>query len=237
MKDSISSSLIFNRKIVTEIRYLPNPIVSDHKGGIIESLKHKNLVDPFKWKFGLADVTIADGDNERETRETIFFDPQRLTYINSNFTTNQSYCDKFNKIFKVFREHIGKGNVKITRIGCRIQGTYSCTADSYDKILERFLGIFPNQFFLDSFEPKDLSFQLVYENGMYTIGPVKAEDPFLRSHFKYENRNNAIGFAIDTDNYVSKEASDDYIPAGKVTDVMTASLSVEKYLFDKLKSL
>lgn len=238
MKDTIKSNFINNRKIITEVRYLGNPLISDLKGKIIEGINNEEIISPFKWKFGLGDVTINNGNSVDEIRETVFFDLHRLTYINSDFSTNQIYCDRFNKIFKVFKNCIGKENLKIIRIGCRIQGTYSSNKKSFDEILEGFLKIFPEKFLIDNFEPKDLLFQINYENGMYNIGPVKLDDPFLRSNFKYEDRNESIGFAIDTDNYASKGKEDKtYISDAKVKDVIMASISVEKFLFEKLNSL
>lgn len=161
-----------------------------------------------------------------------------MTYINSNFSTNQSYCDRLNKIYKVFKDSVGKENIKIYRIGCRIQGTYSTNKKSFDEILDAFIKIFPQQFLLENFQTKDLNFQTSYENGSYNIGPIKNEDPFLKSNFKYDDRNGSIGFGIDTDNYVSKgEDEMNFISDSKIKDVIIASLSVEKFLFDKLNSL
>jgi len=213
-------------------------MISDLKGAIINGIKAEKIIDPPKWKFGLGDVTINNSLKKEEIRSTIYFDLHRLTYMSSIVPTNEVYTNKFNKLYKVFKEAVGKENVSIKRIGCRVMGTYSTNEDSYDKILDKFLKVFPEQFLLDDFDANDMLFQLTYANGMYNIGPIKPDDTFLKSQFNYDDRNNSIGFAIDTDNYVSRKEDDKQpIADSKIKDVILASLSVEKFLFEKLNSL
>jgi hypothetical protein len=70
---------------------------------------------------------------------------------------------------------------------------------------------------------------------MYHIGPVKEDDPFLIKEFKNPDRNNSVGIAIDTDNYLLKAGNNDINGKNKIKDVITASLAVEKSLVENLK--
>jgi hypothetical protein len=238
MKDSIKSSSIHNRKIVLEIRYEPNPMITDIKGQLIQTIKTEKIINPFNWKYGLADVMIKDNDVDDDAKNIIFFDTRRFSYIKSGNFTNASFYDNLMKILKPFNKIIGEDNVKIIRIGCRIQGTYSSEKKTYKEILNTFLQMFPQQFLYDKFESNDLLFNLNYENGRYSIGPVNANDQFLQENFRGSDRNNSIGFSIDTDNHVSiTEGDTSNISQDKIKDVVMASLSVEKYLFESLNSL
>lgn len=90
---------------------------------------------------------------------------------------------------------------------------------------------------LEEFPAQDLRFQLVYQNGMYNIGPVHKDDQFLKQEFSFDEKIEHIGFGIDTDNYMLKENSEQIIKDSSIKDVFMTSLSVEKSLFEKLKSL
>lgn len=122
----------------------------------------------------------------------------------------------------------------ITRIGCRIQGSYKVKSQKFEQILESFKKAFPSTIFLEDFPSNDLMFRLNYNNGMYTIGPIKENDDFLKKEFPFQDRNNSIGIGIDTDNYLLKTNGNE-LKDTKIKDVLVASLAVEKSLFEKMK--
>ena len=70
---------------------------------------------------------------------------------------------------------------------------------------------------------------------MYHVGPVQKDDPFLVKEFKNPDRNNSVGIAIDTDNYLLKSGNNDITSKTKIKDVIIASLAVKKSLVENLK--
>ena len=73
-------------------------------------------------------------------------------------------------------------------------------------MIEKLEQNFPVQFYLEDFPATDLLFQLNYKNGMYNVGPVKDKgDVFVEQNFAESYRVNHVGFAIDTDNYLTNE--------------------------------
>lgn len=235
MKDSIKREFVKNRKLVLEIRFSPNPKILDERGSLINKIVDAGVIPNAHWELGGANITISDKQDQLQTRKRIFIDINRLSYISTDGDTNESFFASFEKVFKCYKETITQ--FQIQRIGCRIQGSYVCESIDYDKIIEKFKVNFPNQFLLEDFPAQDLKFQLVYQNGMYNIGPIRKDDQFLKSEFSYDERIDHVGFAIDTDNYILRELSTDQIKESSIKDVYITSLSVEKSLFDKLKTL
>ena len=95
----------------------------------------------------------------------------------------------------------------------------------------------PQQFMIEDYSATDYRFELRYRNGMYIIGPVNDKnEPFMMEAFPYADSVKHIGFAIDTDNYITNEVQN--IDDEKlIRSVFTASLSVEKKLFSNLFTL
>lgn len=83
---------------------------------------------------------------------------------------------------------------------------------------------------------KDMLFRVNYENGMYQIGPVNRDDDFFHREFPDTKIDNHVGFAIDTDNYLTNEVQSIDKPE-LIKDIFELSLSVEKDLFDNLYKL
>lgn len=83
---------------------------------------------------------------------------------------------------------------------------------------------------------KDMLFRVNYENGMYQIGPVNRDDDFFHREFPDTTIENHVGFAIDTDNYLTNEVQSIDKPE-LIKDIFELSLSVEKDLFDNLYKL
>lgn len=235
MEDSIKSNLIFNRKIVIEIRYEPNPSVIDCRGALVKKFIDSNLIPNAQWELGIGEIKISDSFKIEESRQMIYADLNRLTIISSKKDSNASFFHFVDKVFKIFKELIP--SCTIIRIGCRIQGTYSAGINDYNKIVDKFKGMFPSQILLEDYNIKDLRFQLVYQNGQYHIGPVNKDDIFLKNEFPFENSSKNVGFAIDTDNYIIRGVGKEIINDSLIKNVYLTSLSVEKSLFDKLNTI
>ena len=71
MEDSIKSNLIFNRKIVIEIRYEPNPIVIDCRGALVKKFIDSNLIPNAQWELGIGEIKISDSFKIEESRQMI----------------------------------------------------------------------------------------------------------------------------------------------------------------------
>lgn len=235
MQDSIKSTSIYNRKIVLEIRYEPNPSVIDSRGSLVKRLVDAKLIPDAQWELGTGEIKLSDSLKANESRQLIYIDLHRFTLISSKKDSNASFFHFVEKAFKIFKEVIP--SYSIIRIGCRVQGTYESKSKEYNQIVNNFKALFPSQFLLDEFTVKDLRFQLVYQNGQYHIGPVNKEDAFVKAEFPFDDANKKIGFAIDTDNYIIRSKEKENINDSVIKDVYITSLSVEKSLFDKLNSL
>ncbi|MGD9706665.1 MAG: hypothetical protein AB7V07_03205 [Candidatus Delongbacteria bacterium] len=233
MEDSIKSSSINNRKIIMEIRYEPNLDFIDRRGNFLSNLKKEEIIKNSHWALGLNDIKLYDTKEPQNNRKLIYCDINRLSMSSSKIETNASFSHFFDKTHSIFKTMFSE--CKIIRIGCRIQGTYKCKNTDYLKIVENFKLLFPQQFFLDDFEIKDMKYNLIYQNGQYHIGPINKDDGFIKSNFSYDEADMTVGFGIDTDNYMVKDL--EYLDEKSMLDVYRASLSVEKRLFDNLSIL
>ena len=193
------------------------------------------MFSPLHWEMGVANVTLWEGAKKEDNRNLVIIELNRLCFISSKVDSVDSYYNHFCKIYECVEKELGGFDIK--RIGCRIQGTYRTKSTDFTNILKEIQKGFPSQFYLQDFPATDLMFQLNYKNGMYNIGPVKEnKDPFIESNFPESYRINHVGFAIDTDNYLTDEISP--INDKKlIKDTYVLSLSVEKKLFDNLSSL
>lgn len=235
MENNVSSSAINNRKIILEIRFEANPIIIDSRGKLAKLLQKENLIANSKWELGNGDLRIVDDLNSENSRQVIYVDSQRFTVMCSNNQTTDSFLNIVHKAFKIFKEIVGE--IVITRIGCRILGTYKTKSSEYPKVVSNFKELFPSQVLLEEFAVKDLRLQLIYQNGQYNIGPISKEDNFLNNEFRFDDVVKSVGFAIDTDNYILKSQEKQIISESSIKDVYLTSLSVEKSLFDKLSIL
>lgn len=232
MKNNIDTGKTLNRKIVVELRFQPIPKILDLRGTIIEKIDNLKLFDVSNWELGDTNISVKDSLDDDYTRNRILIDLNRLLFISTKIDSIESFYSKFQKIYDAFTSLI---EIKeINRIGCRIQGTYKVKSDNFDLIFTNFKNSFPSQIFLEDFPAKDLMFRLDYQNGMYNIGPVNIDDKFLKNEFKFIDKANKVGIAIDTDNFLFKTKGSS-LNQSKIKDVLTASLAVEKSLYEKMK--
>ena len=235
MKENIDSKSIGNRKFVIELRFKHKVTLSDKKGTIIESIKSCNFFHPMHWEIGVANATIWDNNKKEDARNIVIIELNRLCLISTKIDTVAAFYDRFMKIYDCVEKEIG--SLDIIRIGCRIQGTYKTEEQDFTTYFEKIKKGFPTQFYLEDFPATDLMFQLNYKNGMYNIGPVKDEkDSFVENNFSESYRVKHVGFAIDTDNYLTNERGP-INDKSLIKDIYTLSLSVEKKLYDNLINL
>lgn len=233
MENTIDSKNINNRKIILEVRFKSSPLIVDKRGEILQSLMKLKMFAQTHWELGNGEVKIFDTEEPEKAKSIIYVDIKKFTVVSSFNHTNDSFYNMFDKTYKAVKAITGE--VEIERIGCRIIGTYKADSSEYSKILNGFKKSFPSQVLLEDFPVNDLRLQLVYQNGQYNIGPIKKDDPFFKKEFPNSDAQNAVGFGIDTDNYILKPDSST-IKDSSIKDVFMTSLSVEKLLFEKLRS-
>jgi len=233
MKNNIDSSRILNRKIIIEIRFNPAPKFLDLKGTILDKINSLNIIKGADWSIGDSALKISDSNKDELIKNIVQVEINRLSFISSKVDSIEKLVSDFLKLYETINELIG--DLIITRIGCRIQGTYKTKSNDFNKLLDSFKSSFPSQIFIENFPTNDLRLQIVYQNGMYHVGPVQKDDPFLVKEFKNPDRNNSVGIAIDTDNYLLKSGNNDITSKTKIKDVIIASLAVEKSLVENLK--
>lgn len=234
MKDNIESKNIGNRKFVLELRFDAKVILLDKKGEIVEKIQDAKVISSNEWEIGQSEIVIRDNRKKEEAQNIITINLQRLSFISYNIGTVAAFYAKFEKIRDAVISVIGE--INITRIGCRIIGTYFCQSTNFSSLLSNFKSSFPSQFLLDNYPAKDFIFHLVYENGMYQIGPVSEDDGFYSREFPVSTCKKHVGIAIDTDNYLTNDVK----PINEkslIKDVYTLSLSVEKDLLGHLSNM
>lgn len=234
MKDNIESKNIGNRKFVLELRFDPKVILLDKKGEIVEKIEKANVISDNQWEIGQSEIVIRDNRVKEEAQNIISISLQRLSYISYNIGTIASFYAGFEKIRDAVISVLGE--LKITRIGCRIIGTYYSQSKDFSSLLDKFKNCFPSQFLLENYPAKDFLFHLVYDSGMYQIGPVSNDDGFYSREFPLASCKKHVGIAIDTDNYLTNDVKP-INDKSLIKDVYTLSLSVEKDLFVKLSVL
>lgn len=232
MKNNIDISTVLNRKIIIELRYDPKPIFLDVKGSLIQKIESLKLFPESHWGIGESAVKLSDSNKNELERNRIHVELNRLSFLSTKIDSINDYYSKFESIHKVAKEVLGE--FEISRIGCRIQGSYKCKSTDFKELLSNFEKSFPNKLFLEHFPVKDLRFQVNYQNGMYHVGPVGKNDPFLRNEFTHPDRNENVGIGLDTDNFLLRTSSDKLNGTSKIKDVFTASLAVEKSMVENL---
>jgi hypothetical protein len=233
MKNNIDNSVINNRKIIIELRFEPKPKFLDLKGTILDKINSLKLINIADWSVGDSALKVADSNQEELIRNLIQVDINRISYISSKVDSVEKFYSDFTKLHTEIKNILGE--FIVTRIGCRIIGTYKTKSTDFKNILENFKNSFPNQVFIKDFPTRDLRLQIVYQNGTYHIGPLNKNDAFLFKEFRFPDRINSPGVAIDTDNYLLKTDDSNINNISKVKDVVTASLAVEKSLVENLK--
>lgn len=234
MKDNIDIANIFNRNIIIELRFASYPKFFDMKGSLISKLEEKNIFKDTTWRLREDTIQISDANNIEEVQNTIIFSVNRFSFISSKINSIDSFYKKLINVYEIFKNEYS--NVIIKRIGCRIQGTYKTKTQNYSKILDNFKKGFPSDLLFESITPNDLRIIVGYSNGTYQIGPVNKDDIFYMENFQRNSySNNEIGFGIDTDNYWINEDNIKNIDIKKIQDVLNASLSIEKTIYERIK--
>lgn len=232
-QENIDSSSVLNRKLIVELRFKPIPTFLDKKGEILS--KMAEFIPNGFWSFGELAVKISDNNMENHVRTSLAVEINRFAYVSTKIDSIQKYVDDIDAMYKALE--LVFPDMRIVRIGCRIQGTYKTASRKFDNIVENFKKSFPNNIFFDGFQLKDLRLEIKHGQGMYILGPINANDSFLEQNFNYENRNNGIGIGLDTDNFLVETVQNELNSVEKIHDVIRASLSVEKSLVENFGAL
>lgn len=231
MKDNIESKNIGNRKIIIELRYNPVVTMLDKRGEITEIIENSNCFNDFFWEINSGEVIIRDHSEKEKAQNVIYVTFNKFNFISYKIDSIESFFSSFKKAYEALIKVLGK--IAIRRIGCRIIGTYKVKSKSFPEILTHFKEAFPSQIFIEKYPVKDLAFTLEYENGSYTVGPIKDDNEHYFKHFDFGIPNKHIGIGIDTDNYITNEVKEINDPS-LIKDIFILSLSVEKELFSNL---
>ena len=231
MKENIESKNIGNRKFIIELRYEPKVTLLDSKGALVEKIQETKLFPCSHWEIGQSEVIVRDEKMKEDAHNVIIVTLNRICFISYKIDSVESFYANFCKVYDAVTKVLFP--LKITRIGCRIIGTYKANSSDFKNILKNFQDSFPAKFLLKKYPAKYLLFHLKYENGMYQIGPIDINDDFYSREFDIPDCTKHVGFAIDTDNYLTNEAQE-INEKSLIKEVYKLSLSVEKELFSNL---
>ena len=232
MKENIDSKNIGNRKFIIELRYEAKVTMLDVKGTLVEKIQETGVFPYNHWEIGQSDVSIRDNKKKEDALNVVLVTLNRISFISPKINSVESFYASFLKVYDAISTVLGQ--LTITRIGCRIIGTYKSKSSDYKDVLQNFQNSFPAKFLLEKYPAKDILFNLTYENGMYQIGPVDINDNFYSREFETSDCNKHVGIAIDTDNYLTNEAQE-INDKSLIKEVYMLSLSVEKDLYSNLK--
>lgn len=233
MKENIESKHIGNRKFIIELRFQPQLTMLDTKGSLVKKIQEAKVFLENHWEIGQSEVVVRDDKKKEDAHNVVVVSINRISYISYKIDSVESFYANFVKLYDSIVQIIGQ--LSITRIGCRIIGTYKCASTDFRDVLNNFKKSFPAQFLLDKYPAKDLLFNLTYENGMYQIGPVGMNDNFYEREFDIPDCEKHVGIAIDTDNYLTNETRE-INEKSLIKEVYMLSLSVEKDLFSNLRN-
>lgn len=231
MKENIESKNIGNRKFIIELRYEPKVTMLDSKGALVEKIQETKVFPCSHWEIGQSEVIIRDDKKKEDAHNVILVSLNRISFISYKVDSVESFYANFSKVYEAVTKVLS--SLTITRIGCRIIGTYKTKSSDFNNILKNFQDSFPAKFLLDKYPAKDMLFHLTYENGMYEIGPVSINDDFYKREFDIPDYTKHVGVAIDTDNYLTNEAQE-INEKSLIKEVYLLSLSVEKELYSNL---
>lgn len=232
-QENIDKASVLNRKLIVELRFKPIPSFLDKKGEILSEMT-KFIPNGF-WSFGELAVKISDNNAENLVRTSLAVEINRFAYVSTKIDSIQKYVSDIDLMYKAL-EHIFP-NIQIVRIGCRIQGSYKTVSRKFEDVVKKIKNHFPDNLFFDGYLLKDLRLEIRHAQGMYILGPVNANDPFLEQNFNYDGRNNDVGIGLDTDNFLVETSPKELNSLGKIHDVIRASLSVEKSIVENFGAL
>ena len=231
MKENIDSKNVGNRKFIIELRFEPKVSMLDKRGLLVEKLQECKVFPVSHWEIGQSDVTVRDSKNREDAINVATVTFNRLNFISYNIASVESFYAKFTKIYDAVLKVLD--DLTITRIGCRIIGSYYTSSKDYETIVSNFKNSFPSKFLIEKYPVKDFMFNLVYNNGMYQIGPLSDNDNFYDREFAVPGCKKHVGVCIDTDNYLTNDSMS-INERSLIKDVYTLSLSVEKELLSNL---
>jgi len=132
MKNNIEHSLILNRKIIVEIRFNPALKFLDTKGAILDKINTLGIIQGSDWSIGDSAIKITDNNQEELIKKIVQVEINRLSFISSKIDTVEKFVSDFFKLYDLITSVLGE--LSITRIGCRIQGTYKTKSTEFNKL-------------------------------------------------------------------------------------------------------
>lgn len=130
MKNNIDSSLVLNRKIIIELQFIAAPKFIYSKGIILNKIDALNIIKGADWCIGDTLLKISDNKNEELIRNTVEVDINRISLISSKVNSIEKLESDFLKLYNTIS--VVLGDIKVTKIGCRILGTYKTKSTEYD---------------------------------------------------------------------------------------------------------
>ena len=203
MKENIESKYVGNRKMIIELRLKAKPIIIDRIGELAERMENEKVFSNTSWEINNNVLAIRNNTIKEDASDFFSISFNKIHYISDRIDSVEAFYGKFKKIYDIVRSVIN--DITIYRIGCRIIGSYKTKQNDYTKILDNIKALFPTSFLLSNYPMKDMLFRVNYENGMYQIGPINRDDDFFHREFPDTKIENHVGFAIDTDNYLTNE--------------------------------
>lgn len=234
MKDNLESGAISNRKIVIELRYLPIASILDKKGTIADAVASAKIFRPGNfWEISNNTVRFQNNSDRAQSSTTASVEYNRLSFICTKIDSIESYFNTFVKFYDIVKTIIPSWTV--TRIGCRIIGSYNASSNDFGVLLDGIKNLFPSNFFIEPYNPQNVQFRSDYANGMYQIGLLKENDEFFQREFPVSTCKPKVGLMIDTDNYLLKMTEESIESIENIKKIFVASLAVEKSLYENLR--
>ena len=143
MKENIESKNIGNRKFIIELRYEPKVTMLDSKGALVEKIQETRVFPCTHWEIGQSEVVIRDDKKKEDAHNVVLVTLNRMSFISYKVDSVESFYASFSKVYEAVTKVLS--SLTITRIGCRIIGTYNTKSND----LRMFLRTFKIRFLLN----------------------------------------------------------------------------------------
>ena len=135
MKENIDSKNIGNRKFIIELRYDAKVTMLDAKGALVEKILETGVFPCSHWEIGQSNVAIRDTKQKEDALNVALVTLNRINFISHKIDSVESFYANFTKVYDAVTKVLGQ--LSITRIGCRIIGTYKSKSSDYKDVLKR----------------------------------------------------------------------------------------------------
>ncbi len=136
MKENIESKNIGNRKFIIELRYEPKVTMLDSKGALVEKIQETRVFPCTHWEIGQSEVVIRDDKKKENAHNVVLVTLNRMSFISYKVDSVESFYANFSKVYEAVTKVLS--SLTITRIGCRIIGTYNTKSNDFKDVLKNF---------------------------------------------------------------------------------------------------